>query len=419
MILFRNISSLVTVKSGNKGYKEGKEMQDIEEIKDAAIIFDEKIVWIGRDSEAEKCIADNEYIINETRNLKGKTIMPGFVDSHTHIVFGGDRSEEFGLRMRGATYEEIAIAGGGIQNTVKATRDASFEDLYDKGKELIRNAIRYGTTSLEIKSGYSLNLEGELKQLRVIKKLNEDLPLDITSTFMGAHDFPPEFKHDRDEYLAQIINDMLPKVKEESLAEFCDIFIDRGYYTNEDAEKILGAAKAMGFRLKAHCDELADVGATKFASEMGATSVDHLLFVNDEGIESIIKNKTVASLLPGTAFFIRLPYAPARKLIDSGAIVALATDCNPGSCFTENMQLIQSLGLLNMNMTAEEVISASTINAAYSIRKSGNIGSLEIGKNANFNVFNSDNYLNIFYHFGINQIEETRINGKLINIEAL
>lgn len=411
-ILFKNINSLVTVNSEGALYKVGEQMQDIGEIKNGAMIVSDVIEWIGETSDLGDIIS--HYNIDQEIDLKGKTVLPGLVDSHTHVVFGGNRSAEFGMRLRGATYAEIAEAGGGIQTTVNATRKASVEELAEVGRGLAMSAAKYGTTSMEIKSGYSLTIEGEIKQLEAIRHLSETLPLRITPTFMGAHDFPKELKGDRNAYIDQIVNEMIPYISENKLAEFNDVFVDKGYYTTDEGTRVLEAGKKYGLMPKAHCDELADVGAATMAANSGAISADHLLFVSDEGIANLKNAGTVAGLLPGTAYFIKMPYAPARKLIDSGVIAAIATDCNPGSCFTENMQTIMSLSVINMGMTAEEAISAATINGAYSIRKSNEVGSLEVGKKADFIICNCANYVDIFYHFGINHVEQTWINGKQI-----
>jgi imidazolonepropionase len=411
-ILFKNINSLVTVNSEGALYKVGEQMQDIGEIKNGAMIVSDVIEWIGETSDLGDIIS--HYNIDQEIDLKGKTVLPGLVDSHTHVVFGGNRSAEFGMRLRGATYAEIAEAGGGIQTTVNATRKASVEELAEVGRGLAMSAAKYGTTSMEIKSGYSLTIEGEIKQLEAIRHLSETLPLRITPTFMGAHDFPKELKGDRNAYIDQIVNEMIPYISENKLAEFNDVFVDKGYYTTDEGTRVLEAGKKYGLMPKAHCDELADVGAATMAANSSAISADHLLFVSDEGIANLKNAGTVAGLLPGTAYFIKMPYAPARKLIDSGVITAIATDCNPGSCFTENMQTIMSLSVINMGMTAEEAISAATINGAYSIRKSNEVGSLEVGKKADFIICNCANYVDIFYHFGINHVEQTWINGKQI-----
>lgn len=412
--LIKNIGSLVTVNANGNLYKKGSEMQDIGEIKDAAIYFDDNIKWIGTNKDAKEKLTNGKFKPDEIIDAQNKTVLPGFVDSHTHIVFAGNRSGEFARRLRGVSYRQIAEEGGGILTTMKGTREASVQELYDKGYELAQSAIKHGTTAIEIKSGYGLTLESELNQLRAIKKLREDLPLHITATFLGAHDFPPEYKNDRKKYIDIIKNEMIPAVIDEGLAEYCDAFIDQGYYTIAEGREVLQAGLDAGLKLKVHCDELADVSAAKLAAELGAISADHLLFVSDESIDEMNKSGTVATLLPATAYFIRMPYANARNIIDKDSIVALSTDCNPGSSFTENMQLILSLSVINMKMTAEEAISAATLNGARAIEQSHKIGSIEIGKQADFIITNTNSYTDIFYHFGINHVEQTWIKGKRI-----
>lgn len=412
--LITNINSLVTVNAGANGFKAGKDMREIGEITDGAMIFGETIEWLGKSEDVEKFILDNNIKIDQKINGSGKTILPGFVDSHTHIVFAGNRSEEFAKRLRGYTYRQIAAEGGGILRTMTATRAATVEQLVEKGRELALSVMAHGTTAIEIKSGYGLTTESELNQLRAIKALKEELPLEISSTFLGAHDFPPEYKDNHDKYVGLICNEMLPKVAGEGLAEYCDAFVDEGYYTLEQSEKIFETAKTLGLKIRVHADELANVSAASLAAKVGAVSADHLLCISDEGINDLKNSWTIATLLPGTAYFIRMPYAPARKIIDSGVVTALATDCNPGSCFTENMQTILSLAVINMKMTAEEAISAATINGAAALGKSDRMGSLEPGKLADFIILNIPSYVDLFYHFGINHVRETWIKGKKI-----
>jgi imidazolonepropionase len=287
--------------------------------------------------------------------------------------------------------------------------------LYEVGAKLAKSAMKHGTTAMEIKSGYGLTLRSELNQLRAIKKLQETLPLTIKSTFMGAHDFPPEYRDDHDKYVELIINEMIPTVAEEGLADYCDAFVDKGYYTLDQAKRIFTTAKNAGMKVRVHCDELADVSAAKMAAEVGAVSADHLLFISDESISALKKSGTVATLLPGTAYFIRMPYAPAQKIIESGCTMALATDANPGSCFTENMLMILSLAVINMGMTAESAIVAATLNGAKALGLSHEMGSLEIGKKANFCIYDCTSYTDIFYHFAVNTIESTWINGTVVN----
>jgi len=409
--LVTDISSLVTVNAKGKPYKSGADMNNIGEIKDGAFLFSETIEWVGTAEEARKKIDKKEIWPDKIIYAKWKTILPGFVDSHTHLVFAGNRTDEFALRLSGATYQEIAEAGGGIKATVKATRNASVDQLYNNGMMLALSAIKHGTTTFEIKSGYGLDLNSEINLLMAIKKLKETLPVEIRATFLGAHDFPAEYQNDHEKYIDVICNEMLPAVADQGLADYCDAFVDKGYYTVDQGRRIFETALDLGFKIRMHADELADVDAAGLAAEVGALSADHLLFVSDKNIAKLKEAGTVACLLPGTAYFIRLPYAPARKIIDSGAITAIATDCNPGSSFTENMQTILSLAAINMKMTAEECITAATLNAAHSLQLSETVGSLEPTKDANFIIADVSSYAGLFYHFGINHIVETWVKG--------
>ncbi len=415
MKFIKHISSLVTVNTNGKLAKVGSDMSDVGEIRDGAIVFDDKIRFVGTTHAAHEFTANNNLHIYEVIDASRKTLMPGFVDSHTHIVFAGNRSQEFARRLRGVTYKQIAEEGGGIQTSVRATRHATIEELFENAKKLAISAMKHGTTTIEIKSGYSLNLLGELNQLSAISMLDEELPINIKATFLGAHDFPPEYKNNRDAYIDLLCNEMIPAVVEQGIAQYCDAFIDKGYYTLEQGEKVLRAALDAGLKIRVHADELADVSAAKLAAELGAVSADHLLFVSDESIEAMKKSDTVACLLPGTAYFIRMPYANARRMIEAGLVVAISTDTNPGSSFTENMQLILSLSAINMNMTAEEALCAATINGARALELSHRKGSIEVGKDADFIICNCDSYTDLFYHFGINHVESTWIGGNKIH----
>lgn len=412
--LIKNISSLVTINADGKPYKCGEEMSDIGEIQNGAILFDEKILFVGTTDEALRYIFNNHIQVQETIDASGKTVLPGFVDSHTHFVFAGNRSFEFARRLRGVTYQQIAKEGGGILTTMKATRQASLDELVANGLKLANSALRYGTTTVEIKSGYGLSFDSEIRQLEAIAVLKEIAHQNVVPTFLGAHDFPPEYANNRDGYVELICEEMLPAVAEKQLATFCDAFVDEGYYTTEQGRKIFIRAKELGLKIKAHADELANVAATELAAEVGAISADHLLFISDSGIAALKNAGTVATLLPGTAYFTRLPYAPARKLIESGAIVALATDCNPGSCFTENIQMILSLAVINMKMTAEEALTAATLNAAAALCLSSQVGSLEVGKQADLLIASVSSYTDLFYHFGINHIQSVFVKGKKV-----
>ncbi|MBI3260092.1 MAG: imidazolonepropionase [Ignavibacteriae bacterium] len=411
--LLTNISSLVTCNSNGSVKKSGTEMQNIGETRNGALLFDTEIIWIGNSTEALAYCNQNN-LTPTIIDCTGKTVLPGFVDSHTHIVFAGSRAEEFARRLRGVSYQQIASEGGGILRTMNAVRVASQIDIEAMGRKLALSAMNYGTTTIEIKSGYGLTTESELKLLRAIKTLRMELPIRIISTFLGAHDLPPEFRSRRNEYIDTICNEMIPIVAEEHLAEFCDVFTDTGYFTIPESERILETAIEAGLRVKVHADELSSFGAAEMAAHMNAVSADHLLFISDVGIEQMRKSGTIATLLPGTAYTLKLPFAPARKMIERGLAVALATDCNPGSCFMENMQMVLSLACTMGGMTVEEAISAATINGAAALGISSETGSLEIGKSADFIIADCKDYAELVYHFGTNQVGEVWIRGNRV-----
>jgi imidazolonepropionase len=407
----KNIGSLITLSSNTNGVKTVDDMNNLNIISDAVMIVDSSIVWTGTSKEFE--VVSSQFEVDEWINVGGKVVMPGFVDSHTHTVFAGNRSNEFALRLQGVSYQQIAASGGGILTTVNGVRNASQEEIVQNAMSLVNSALRHGTTTMEIKSGYGLSFDSEMKLLNSIKEVRSKTSCTIVPTFMGAHDIPVEYKEHREQYISLICDTMIPAVSEHKLATFCDVFTDKGYFTLDETRTILTTGLKYGLLPKMHADELATVNATELACEMGAYSADHLLHVSDAGVNALANShRTVATLLPGTAYTLRLPYAPARKLIDSGAIVALATDCNPGSCFTENMQTILSLACMNMNMSIEESIVASTLHGAKAVGLEHSKGSLEIGKDADFIVLNTTNYSDIVYHFGTNLIEQTWIGGK-------
>ncbi len=409
---FENISTLITV-SSEEGRKSGKEMNEIGCISDAAILFDEKIRWIGSTEELRDKIKSGELAPEKVISQKGKTIMPGFVDSHTHIVFAGSRANEYARRLQGVSYQQIAAEGGGILSTMRAVRSASIEELAEIGLKYARSAMRYGTTTIEIKSGYGLSFESEMNQLRAIQLMKKEIPMTIVSTFLGAHDIPPEYKENREEYIDILCNEMIPYVAENNLADFCDIFTDTGYYTVEETEKILNTAKEVGMKVKIHADELTPVAAAECAARLNAVSADHLLCISEEGMKQMAEKAVIGTLLPGTAYNLRLPYAPARTMIENNMAIALATDCNPGSCLSENMQMMISLACTNMRMTVEEAISASTINgaAALALEQKGQIA---VDKDADMIILSTDEYANIAYHFGINHAENVWIKGQKV-----
>jgi imidazolonepropionase len=410
-LLLEKISTLVTVATPRgderSPRRSGAAMGDIGVIRDADVAVDgDSITWVGRSGE-------RSFPGAERIDCTGRTVLPGFVDSHTHIVHAGSRAGEFAARLRGATYQEIAAAGGGILSTMRAVRESSLQEIVDRSRDLIGSAFRHGSTTIEAKSGYGLDTENELKLLEAIRALDGEVEPTLVPTFLGAHDFPPEHRDDHAPYIAEIIGRMIPAVAERGLADCCDVFSDTGYYTVEESERIFAAAKEHGMKTRVHADELSSFGGAEMAARIGALSADHLLMISDEGIERMREAGVIATLLPGTAFFLNLPYAPARKMIERGLAVALATDCNPGSNMCENMQMTLALACMGMRMTVEEAITAATINGAASLDMSETIGSIEPGKRADMAIFGVPDYPAIVYHYGVNQVEMMVKNGIL------
>lgn len=340
---------------------------------------------------------------------------PGFVDPHTHPVFYKTREEEFEMRIQGKSYEEIAAAGGGIRNSVRALRTASFDELAELTYYRIREFLKYGTTTIEAKSGYGLSLEDELKSLRVLKKVGELIPMTIVPTFLGAHEVPDEYRGNRAAYIDLLVNEMIPAVAEEKLARFCDVFTEKDVFDIAESERILLAAKEHGLIPKLHADELYPLGGAQLAAKVGAISADHLLMVSEEGIRAMKSAGVVPVLLPGTAFFLgKSRYAPARKMIAAGLPVALATDYNPGSSFTQNMSLIQSIACIQMKMLPGEALWAATLNSARAIALDKQIGSLEPGKAADVVLMDVPNYRYVPYHYGMNHVKMVVKNGVVV-----
>jgi imidazolonepropionase len=409
-LIIKNASELVSP-SGYKA-KAGVEMSDLHVIKNGEVIVEDGlIVAVGNtydlvSAELEK----NSTVIDAT----GKTVLPGFVDSHTHFIFGGERSEEYMWRLQGQDYMSIMQQGGGIINSVKATRGTSESELIELGRKRLESMLRYGVTTVEGKSGYGLDLETELKQLKVMKSLNEGQPVDIVSTFMGAHSVPLEYKGRADDYINYIIEEVLPKIEGEKLAEFCDVFCEANVFSIDQSRKLLLAAKSLGFKLKIHADEIVALGGAGLAAEVGAVSADHLLMASDAGLMAMKAAGTVATLLPATAFSLREPFARARYMIDSGLAVALATDFNPGSCFTESIPLIIALSTLQMKMSIEEVITALTLNGAAALGRADKIGSIDLGKVGDLVIHNCPSYKFLAYHIAYNNVETVIKNGKIV-----
>lgn len=393
--------------------RKGKEMGEILHIEKAAIVIEDGVIrWVGPDSEMPKQddSADEEIYMDAI----GRAVIPGFVDSHTHLIFGGYRPDEFGWRLKGDTYMSIMERGGGIQSTVNATREASEEELREKAEWFLEEMSQMGVTTVEAKSGYGLDTETELRMLRVIDALAKDpeRKVDVVSTFLGAHAVPKEYKGRTAEYVDLMISDMMPKAK--GLAEFCDIFTEKNVFEIEDSRRYLQAAKDMGYKLKLHADEIVQLGGAELAAEMGAMSADHLLHVSDEGIRKMAEAGTVATLLPLTAFALKEPYAPARKFIDAGCAVALATDLNPGSCFSGSIPLTIALACIYMEMSVEETLTALTLNGAAALDRAGSIGSIEVGKKADMLILHFDTLSCLPYYVGMNTVDAVIKGGELL-----
>jgi imidazolonepropionase len=405
-LILYNIGQLILPLFKNRPLK-GEEMKELHIRENAAMgLIEGKVAWLGSSIEAESLKA------SERIDVQGKVVSPGLVDPHTHLVFGGSREHELSLKQAGVPYLEILAQGGGILSTVSATKKASEKELLKKASFHLERMISYGVTTMEAKSGYGLDAETELKQLQVVQRLKEKYPVSIVSTFLGAHAVPPEFKGKEAKFLEQM-SVLFDEIKESGLAEFVDVFCETGVFTIEQSREYLQLAKDKGFGLKIHADEIDPLGGTELAVSLGAASADHLVAASDEGIKRLAEGSTVAVLLPGTTFYLgKDQYARARKMIDEGAAVALATDFNPGSCVTENLQMIMSLAALKLKMSAEEIWNAVTINAAHAIGKPREAGTLEIGRPADFVIWDVPNYQYIPYHYGVNHAQSVFRSGK-------
>ncbi|MDQ0897907.1 imidazolonepropionase [Paenibacillus sp. V4I7] len=416
-LLIYNIGTLITMQ-GTQEPRRGGEMSEAADVRRGAVAIRDGII-VAAGLEEEVLAQIGELPVTHKYDAEGKLVTPGLIDPHTHLVHGGSRENELALKLKGASYLEILAQGGGILSTVRSTRQASEEELYVKAKKSLDTMLSYGVTTAEAKSGYGLTLEDELKQLRVTRKLNQEHPVDLVSTFMGAHMVPEEYKGRSQEFVQLIIEEMLPEVKRQGLAEFCDVFCEHGVFSVEESEQILLAAKAMGFGLKIHADEIEPMGGAQLAGKLGCISAEHLIAASDEGLEAMQRAGVIAVCLPATSFNLRLKHhARARRMIEVGLPVALSTDYNPGSSPTESMQLVMTLGCLNLGMTPEEVLTAVTINAAHAIGKADTIGSLEAGKQADLVIFNADNLAYLPYHFGINHVHSVFKQGKMVVLDG-
>jgi imidazolonepropionase len=411
-IVIKNIAELIQTESTPKKWVAGADMKNISTIKDAFVEIENGIItgfgsmdnWSGIENWSNTEIIDAE----------GGMIFPTFCDSHTHLVFAASREEEFVDRIKGLSYQEIAKKGGGILNSAEKLQNTTEDELFESALARLKEVIKMGTGAIEIKSGYGLTLESELKILRVIKRLKEASDVTIKATFLGAHALPKEFKDNKDGYMDLVIDEMLPKIAKENLADYVDIFCEKGYFTVEDTKRLLEAANKFGIKAKTHVNQFNTIGGVKASVDLGALSVDHLEEMNPEDFDVLLGSNCMPTILPSCSFFLGIPYSPARKMIDKGLPIALASDFNPGSSPSGNMNFVASLGCIKLKMTPEEVINASTINSAYAMGVEKELGSIAIGKKANLFITKPiPSYAYLTYSFGENIIEKVIVNGKL------
>ena len=404
--ILAHIAELATPKG--REARQGARMNELSVTRDAAVVIEgENILAVGDTDTILSSYRDGA----EIRDLSGHAVVPGFVDSHTHFLFGGYRPEEFMMRLAGESYLAIHKAGGGIECTVEKTRNETEEQMDREGRARLRDALQMGVTSMEGKSGYGLDRDTELRMLRVMRKLDKEQPVEITPTYLGGHSVPREYRDRPDGYIDWMIREMLPLIREERLAAFVDIFCEDGVFTAAQSEKLLSAASAMGFGTKIHADEIMSTGGAELAVGLHSVSADHLLMISDQGIRDLAGSGTVATLLPCTAFCLAKPYAPARKLIDAGCAVALLSDYNPVSCFTGSIPLLFALAVIHMHMSLPEALCALTLNGAAAIGRADRIGSIEPGKQADLVVLNHPEYEFLVYNTAVNQVHEVYKKG--------
>ena len=406
-LLIKNIGWLQTPAGSysHKGSKQGKNLK----LKDAAIAVEDGII---REITEDGKLPEGEF--DQEIDAEGKLATPGFVDGHTHLVFGGYRQNEIPMKLAGAGYLDILRAGGGILDTVRKTREASFEELYAKSEGFLDEMLNMGITTCEAKSGYGLDMENELKMLEVIKALGEKHPMDVVPTFMGAHAIPPEYEGRGDEYIEMLCSEVIPEVRKRGLAEFCDVFCEDSVFNAEQSRKYMEKAREYGFELKIHADEIEDIGGSRLAGELEAVSAEHLIAAGESGMDSMAAGGTTAMLLPATSFYLGKTYAPARTMIDKGIPVAIASDFNPGSCPSLNLQLAVNLGYLRYKMTPEEILTAVTINPACAINRGDLVGPIEEGKQADIVIWDAPDFEMLCYRFGSNLADKIIKKGELI-----
>jgi imidazolonepropionase len=404
-------SQLVTL-VGPKRPRAGAELCDLAIIPGGGMLVrDGLIVATGPSDAIEKQVSGDAEIVDAT----GRVVLPGFVDAHAHPVFAGNRVDEFEMRARGATYEEIAAGGGGIRSTVRKTREATEEQLLAQAIKHARWFLRCGTTTVEAKSGYGLSVDDEIKILRVVRRLNEETPVEFVPTFLGAHAIPEEFQSAPDRYVSLVIDEMLPRIADERLAEFCDVFCERGYFDIETSRRVLSAARERGMGIRMHADQLTNVGGAELAAELGAVTADHLEQTGASGIAAMKRAGVQPVLLPGSVYALgKDRYPLAREMIEAGLAVVIATDFNPGSSPTPSMQMVLSLAATQMKMTPAEAVTAATINAAHSLKRADKIGSLEAGKSANFALHDCADYRELAYYFGVPQTHSVYVRGERV-----
>ncbi|WP_217629895.1 imidazolonepropionase [Sediminibacillus halophilus] len=394
---------------GSEGPVKGQNMSKLDVLEDGAVaIKDGKIIAIGKTHDLK------HFEAKEKIYCQGKLVTPGLVEPHTHLVFGGSREHEMALKQQGVPYLDILKQGGGILSTVQSTRETPEEELLEKARFHLNRMMSYGITTMEAKSGYGLDYETEMKQMRVAKQLQEEHKLDVVLTFLGAHAIPEDYKDAPDMFLNEMIA-MLPDIKEKKLAEFVDIFCETGVFSVEQSREYLQKAKESGFEVKIHADEIDPLGGAEMAAEVGAISADHLVGTSDKGIQMLAENNVIATLLPGTSFYLgKEKHARARDMIEAGVSVALSTDFNPGSSVTENLQFIMNLAALNLKMTPEEIWHAVTVNAAHAIGRGDQAGTIAVGRVADIVIWDASNYLYIPYHYGVNHVNTVLKNGEKV-----